>query len=101
MAFKMNGFNPGNGTGMGGNSPLNKNAPYDKAGSDGKKKMKPRKGETYRQWLNRSMPTAKHDYHGPRKVWNGKKWVKDERDTKTVIKDNVKNIGDDLLNLMK
>ena len=90
MAFKMKGFSAGQGTGMNSSSPLNK-----------RKKVSPKKGESYRSWLQRSNPGAIIDYMGPRKVWDGNSWVKDKRSTSEVAVDAAKDVvktGSDLLN---
>jgi len=92
MAFKMNGWNAGTNTGS--QSPLNKNSGNDKD-------IKPRKGETKRQFMQRQTPGAKVDYHGPREVWDGTKWIKDTRSGKEQLVDNVKNLGEGLYDLYK
>ena len=94
MAFKMNGFNAGNGTGMSNenSSPLTKKGPGDK--------MKPpRKGETHDSWKSRNgLPLG---IVPDLRIWNGKKWVKDERSTPEKIKSKVTNVIKDVKDIIE
>ena len=101
MGFNMKGFNPGRGTGMGSQSQpqstspqaQDNSSPFTKKGL-GDKKKPPRVGETHDSWkLRNGFPLG---IVADLRIWNGKKWVKDERSKAEKTKSKVTNVVKDV-----